>query len=54
MTIISLDEKPQGATFTGHIEFVSGAMWSLYKTVTGRYIWHVITAQREMWREEVK
>jgi len=48
-----LENKPQGAAFTGTLEAGINSTWSLYKTASGRRCWWAVTdAGRGSWWEE--
>jgi len=48
-----LESKPQGAVFTGTVEPELSVVWSLYRTDSGRSVWHAIMSDgRDSWWEE--
>lgn len=48
-----LESKPQGAVFTGTVEPELSVTWSLYRTDSGRSVWHAIMSDgRDSWWEE--
>lgn len=51
--MVRLETKPQGALFTGTVQPESGAVWSLYRTDSGRRYWWAVTDDgRGSWWEE--